>query len=146
MSKPVRVQRYTRRRRKTIGGPQVYQKGTHANAYSQWLEYDDGSAINAVTVVVGEGKEATYVDMDPEVARAILKDLQLTLAEGGRVFRSMRAPAEELTPEELQKVHGLRQRYGLDTDSGSRYFALRQRGYSDTLAQYLVFKERGLIV
>ena len=38
-----------------------------------------------------------------------------------------------------------RRKYGLETDSHSMYFDLRQKGYSDEEAQFIVFKNKGVI-
>jgi len=39
----------------------------------------------------------------------------------------------------------LRGEHGLETDSDSMYFNLRQKGYSDLEAQYKVYNFRGLL-
>jgi hypothetical protein len=45
----------------------------------------------------------------------------------------------------LYNTGELRRRWGLETDSGSQYFRLRQEGYSDEYAQYSDYESRGLI-
>jgi len=39
----------------------------------------------------------------------------------------------------------LRQKHGLETDSGSMYHKLVMEGHGDLEAQYMVYKSRGLI-
>lgn len=53
-----------------------------------------------------------------------------------------------LTPymKTLYSSGELRRRWGLETDSGSMYFRLRNQGKSDEEAQYVVYESRALIL
>lgn len=44
-----------------------------------------------------------------------------------------------------QRIHELRQKFGLPTDSGSMYTRFRTRGYSDLAAAFIVFRGEGLL-
>ena len=126
---PVRVRQYTRRRKPSLM-PLSKGKGV--------FHYTVGDQLYHVFTESWTGKKwADVTEVERDLAALEMLD---------RFARHKRMEFKDAVDlYERTDVGKLRQRHGLDTDSGSTYFRLRRQGKSDKMAQYIVYKERGLI-